>query len=217
MLIILFGPPGAGKGTQAAKISSLFSFKALSTGDILRAEISAKTKLGRKIQHIVESGDLVDDELIIELVESAMKKNGKKNYILDGFPRTLIQAKKFDEALKKSTQKISCVIELEVNKDRLLKRLVNRFSCKNCGANYNKLFKMPKIKGVCDKCGGTQFETRPDDNEQVITNRFDEYQKLTSPILPYYKEQGILHKIDGNLEASSIFEQIVKILKNVLT
>lgn len=217
MIIILFGPPGSGKGTQAAKISSLMSFKTLSTGDLLRSEIAAETPLGKKIRNDVESGKLVNDETVIKLVNKAIEGRKNTNFILDGFPRTLEQAKKINAVLNQLGQQIACVIELQVNQNELVKRIVNRFSCKNCGANYNKLFKPPKKEGVCDVCGGEEFITRADDNEEVIVKRFKEYQELTTPILPYYKEQGILFEVNADLDASDIFREIAKILKNVLT
>jgi len=217
MIIILFGPPGSGKGTQAAKISSLMSFKTLSTGDLLRSEIAAGTPLGKEIRNDVESGKLVDDETVIKLVNKAIEGRKNTNFILDGFPRTLEQAKKINAVLNQLGQQIACVIELQVDQNELVKRIVNRFSCKNCGANYNKLFKLPEKEGVCDVCGGEEFITRADDNEEVIVKRFKEYQELTTPILPYYKEQGILFEVNADLDASDIFREIAKILKNVLT
>lgn len=218
MITIFLGPPGSGKGTQADQVAKFFNFKPLSTGDLLRAEINAKTQLGNEIKEIVNSGKLVEDDIVLKLIERNLKKNSNINgFILDGFPRTIIQAKKLTEYLEKLGKKIDCVIEFNVDKKLLVNRLINRYQCKSCGAPYNKLYKNPRVEGVCDICGSTEFTTRKDDKKDVILRRFEEYKDLTSPLLPYYNNLGILYKVSADQEVKKIFDEICNILKNVLT
>ena len=218
MIVIFLGPPGSGKGTQAERISREFELKPLSTGALLRSEIAAGTKLGKKMQASVEAGKLVGDDVVLELIEKQFEKNsGAKGFILDGFPRTVIQAKKLSSHLAGADKKLDFVIELDVAQDSLLERLTNRYQCQECGADYNKLFKNPVKEGVCDVCGSAEFGVRNDDRKEVIERRFKEYKALTAPLLPYYNTQGALYKVNGNQAPDMITEEIRNILKNVLT
>lgn len=218
MIVIFLGPPGSGKGTQAAMISKEFNLKILSTGDLLRSEMSAQTDIGIKIKEVVNSGKLVADEIVLEIIEKNFRKNVQTNgFVLDGFPRTIIQAQKLNVLLDHSGRKVDFVIELNVDQEYLLERLTNRFQCKKCGASYNKIYKPTKTLGVCDVCGSKEFIVRDDDKAEVIKKRFKEYKKLTEPLLPYYNAQGNLYQIDAKQEPQRVFEEISSILKNVLT
>lgn len=218
MIIIFLGPPGSGKGTQATDVAKQFGLKTLSTGDLLRVEIAAETKLGKKIQEVVNSGRLVNDEIVLDLIERNLDKySGARGVILDGFPRTIVQAKKLNERLEATGRIVNFVFELDVDQDLLIKRLTNRYQCANCGTNYNKLYKNPSKPGICDVCGSHEFKMREDDTKSVILERFKEYHDLTEPLLPYYNSQGVLYRIDGNQTPDKIFAEISNILKNVLT
>ncbi len=218
MIVVFLGAPGSGKGTQAKDVAKEFDLVAISTGDLCRAEIAAKSDLGIKIKETVDKGLLVDDSWIITLLNEAIAKHDKaRGFILDGFPRTLKQADMLDAELAEQNLKVDAVVELKIVPEILIERLTNRYQCKSCGATYNKLFKNPSAEGVCDYCGGTEFVTREDDREEVIRKRFIEYTELTAPLIPYYEEQNKLHIVSADKEPEQVYQEICNILKNVLT
>ena len=213
MRIILFGPPGSGKGTQAANLESNLKIPHLSTGDMLRAAVASESDIGIKAKNIIEKGDLVPDEVVLSIVEQKIeKKDCEKGFILDGFPRTKIQAEGLDSLLSKKSRAINFVIKIEVNEDTIIDRIVGRFSCDNCGTNYHDSLNQPKKKGVCDICSGTKFVRRKDDKLDVIKNRFITYNRDTGPLTPYYEDKGLLYNINGMQDIDKVFEQIKKVV-----
>ena len=216
MNIILFGPPGAGKGTQADKIVKNFNLYKVSTGDLLREEIKNNTDLGKKIKPTVDKGLLVSDNIINYLILNIL--SDKKFYnrlIFDGYPRNLEQAKNLHSYIKKYKQKISCVLNLNVDKESIIKRIVGRQTCANCGLIFNEYFKPASRKN--HSCDPKFLNKRTDDNEKVIINRFETYLNKTLPILDYYKEQNLLHHINGLLKIDQIFEEIRAIIASLET
>ena len=216
MNIILFGPPGAGKGTQAYKIVKKFNLYTVSTGDLLREEIKNNTELGINIKSLMEKGSLVSDEIIANLISKVL--SNKKYYnrlIFDGYPRTIEQAKSLNLSLKKYKQKISCVLSLNVEEKFILKRILGRQTCSKCGIIFNKYFKpSTKQNHLCDP---SFLKTRSDDNEKTVINRLNEYLNKTLPILDFYKEQNLLHQINGIEEIDEIFDKIQGILTSLET
>jgi len=212
--IILFGPPGAGKGTQADNIVKSFDLFKFSTGDLLRKAIRNNTDLGRKIKSLMEEGSLVPDSIIDNLITKIL--SDKKYYnrlIFDGYPRNLDQAKNLDKLLNNYNQKISCVLNLEVNKDLLLKRILGRLICTKCGSIFNKYFK-PQTN-INHLCGNNSLIKRSDDNEKTLINRYATYLDKTLPILNYYKKLNLLHEINGEKEIDQIFEEIEAIIASL--
>ena len=198
MNLILMGPPGAGKGTQAKILEEKHGFKQLSTGDMLRAAIAAGSEVGLKAKAIMERGDLVSDDVIIGIVSDRMDKpDVKKGVVFDGFPRTTAQAEALDKMLSSKGQKLNAVIEIKVDDEALVARITGRYTCAKCGQGYHDQFAKPKVVGVCDNCGGTEFIRRPDDNEKTVRDRLAVYNKQTAPLVSYYKTKGNLHVIDG--------------------
>ena len=198
MNLILMGPPGAGKGTQAKILEEKHGFKQLSTGDMLRAAIAAGSEVGLKAKAIMERGDLVSDDVIIGIVSDRMDKpDVKKGVVFDGFPRTTAQAEALDKMLSSKGQKLNAVIEIKVDDEALVARITGRYTCAKCGQGYHDQFAKPKVAGVCDNCGGTEFIRRPDDNEKTVRDRLAVYNKQTAPLVSYYKTKGNLHVIDG--------------------
>ena len=198
MKLILLGPPGAGKGTQAKFIEEKYGVVHLSTGDMLRAAIGSGSDLGNQVKDIVEKGALVSDAIIIQMIEERIAAQDCNNgFILDGFPRTVAQAEALDEMLDRKGLKIDRVIELEIEDAALVKRISGRFSCASCGASYHDEFKRPEVEGVCDGCGGKEFSRRKDDNPETVQTRLVAYHEQTAPILPYYREKGVLVTVDG--------------------
>ena len=216
MNIILFGPPGAGKGTQADKIVKNFNLCTVSTGNLLRKEIKNNTELGINIKSLMEKGSLVSDEIIANLISNVV--SDKKFYnrlIFDGYPRTIEQAKSLNLSLKKYNQKISCVLSLNVEKKFILKRILGRQTCSKCGIIFNKFFKPPTKQN--HSCDPSFLKTRSDDNEETVINRLKEYLDKTLPILDFYKDQNLLHQINGIEEIDQIFEKIRGILTSLET
>jgi len=198
MDIILLGPPGAGKGTQAHRLVEHHGMMQLSTGDMLRETRKADTELGRKVADIMDSGGLVSDDIVSAMIDAKLKDMGPEvGAIFDGYPRTAAQAEQLDAILARHGRSLDHVIELEVNEDALVERITGRFSCANCGAGYHDTFKQPKVEGVCDECGATEFKRRPDDNEETVRHRMSVYRNETAPILPGYEKRGIVKRIDG--------------------
>lgn len=205
MKLILLGPPGAGKGTQAKRLEEKFSLVHLSTGDMLREAIASGSDLGKQVKELVESGALVSDAIIIQMIEARIAApDCGKGFILDGFPRTVAQAKALDGMLAGKDLKIDHVIELGVEDSALVKRISGRFSCAACGAGYHDEFKPLATEGVCDSCGGKEFSRRKDDNAQTVKTRLAAYHSQTAPILPYYREKGILVTIDGMADFNTV-------------
>jgi adenylate kinase len=213
--ILLLGPPGAGKGTQARRLEERYRMVQLSTGDMLRAEREAGSALGKQVQAIMDAGRLVSDEIMIALIASRIAKLGGKGFILDGFPRTVPQAEALDQMLAESHIALDQVIELTVDEDALVDRISGRFSCKTCGASYHDRHHRPKQDGICDICGGRDFIRRPDDNAETVKARLDAYRKQTAPILPYYRARGVLRSVDGMAPIDTVTQQIETILNKV--
>jgi adenylate kinase len=212
MNIILLGPPGAGKGTQAARLEAERGMVQLSTGDMLRQAVADRTPVGLKAKAIMEAGELVSDAIVSALIGERLDGIGDKGAIFDGFPRTRAQAEALDLLLSERGRKLDHVIELQVDEDALVERITGRFSCASCGAPYHDTYKLPKVAGTCDVCGSHDFKRRPDDNEATVRTRMAEYRAKTAPILPYYQERGLVRKIDGMAPVEDVAASIDKIL-----
>ncbi len=213
MNLVLLGPPGAGKGTQAKLLEDSRSLVKLSTGDMLRAAVSAGTELGRKAGDIMERGELVPDALVIGLIAERVDEGGKgMGYIFDGFPRTIAQAEALDRLFKERGKKLDKVIVMQVDDEALVERVAGRFACANCGEGYHDLYKLPKTEGVCDRCGSTQFVRRRDDNEDVVRARLKAYHAQTEPLIDYYTRQGKVRAVDGMADIKAVGDEIGRAL-----
>jgi adenylate kinase len=212
--IILLGPPGAGKGTQAKRLEEKYGLVQLATGDMLRAERASGSALGKKVQAIMDSGNLVSDDIMIDLIASRLG-GAKKGVILDGFPRTVPQAEALDAMLAQKGRKLDRVIEMTVDEAALVDRLAGRFTCAKCGVSYHDKNHRPKRDGVCDVCGSTEFVRRADDKPESVKTRFEAYRKQTAPILPYYRAKGILTQVDGMAEIDDVTKQIEALLSQI--
>jgi adenylate kinase len=212
MNIILLGPPGAGKGTQAKMLIDKYRMPQISTGDILRAAVKEGTPLGKEAKSFMDKGQLVPDSVVIGIVEERIQQpDCQRGYMLDGFPRTVPQAEALDEMLRKRKSKIDHVVSVEVARDELVKRLTGRRTCRECGEGFHIHSKPPKKAEKCDKCGGELYQ-RDDDNEKTVTARLQVYENQTFPLIEYYKKQGKLKPVDGLGEMTTIFERITKVL-----
>jgi adenylate kinase len=212
MNIILLGPPGAGKGTQAARLQAGRGMIQLSTGDMLREAVAAGTSIGLEAKEVMERGELVSDAIVSALIGERLDAAAERGAIFDGFPRTRQQAEALDVLLAERGRHLDYVIELEVDEDELVRRIVGRFTCAECGAPYHDEFKQPAMPGVCDVCGSTVFRRRPDDNEATVRTRMAEYRAKTAPILPYYEERGLVRRVDGMASVDAVAAQIDAIL-----
>jgi adenylate kinase len=212
--LILLGPPGAGKGTQAKRLAERYALLQLATGDMLRAECASGSALGRQAQAIMDAGRLVPDDIMIALIGSRIDRlAGTKGFILDGFPRTVPQAEALDAMLAAKGLKLDFVIELGVDEAALIDRIAGRFSCASCGASYHERYNRPKRDGVCDFCGSTNLVHRADDNPETVKARLDAYRAQTAPILPYYAAKGILRRVDGMAEPDQVTAAIERVLE----
>lgn len=214
MNIILLGPPGAGKGTQAKLIEDKHGMKQLSTGEMLRAAVAQGTETGRKAKEIMDRGELVPDAVVVGIIADRLDQpDVKKGFILDGFPRNEAQAEALDKMLTGKGLKLDAVIEMKVDDEALVERITGRFTCAKCGKGYHDRFAQPKVKGVCDACGGTEFTRRADDNETTVRDRLSIYNKQTAPLVQYYGARGTLKTIDGMADIMEVTRQIEGVLK----
>ncbi len=209
--LVLIGPPGSGKGTQAELLREKNGFVHYSTGEVFRDHIRRKTAVGTKVEGFVTSGKLVPDEVVIEVVNSFLAENAGKPILFDGFPRTIPQAQGLDKVLAANSLKVDLAVLVDLADDEVVKRLTARRQCRNCGRIYNLTFKPPKVAGVCDECGGELYQ-RKDDTEAVIRDRLSTYHKQTEPVLHFYAEQGKLKRIDGALGRDKVYEEILKLI-----
>ena len=213
MNLILLGPPGAGKGTQAQRLMAHYGIPQLSTGEMLRASVAEGTVLGKRAKTIMEAGDLVPDDLMIRLISQRIgREDCAKGFILDGFPRTTAQAEALDAMLAERNLQLDRVIAIAVDEEALIERISGRFSCVDCGTGYHDSFKQPVAKGVCDQCGGTDFERRKDDNRETVEARLHTYHHQTAPIIPYYEANGRLARVDGMAEINAVGDAILALL-----
>ncbi|MDP6952691.1 MAG: adenylate kinase [Alphaproteobacteria bacterium] len=213
MNLILFGPPGCGKGTQAERLRDGQGLVHLSTGDMLRAAVAAETEVGKRAKAIMEAGELVPDEVVIGIIADRLgEPDVAAGFILDGFPRTIPQAEALDALLKERGIAMDRVIAFGVDDEALVARITGRFSCADCGAGYNDTAKPTKVAGVCDSCGGSNFKRRKDDNEQTVRERLEAYHAQTAPLLPYYDKQGLLATVDGMAAIDAVTGEIEQLL-----
>ena len=212
MNLVLLGPPGAGKGTQAAKIIEKYGIPHISTGDILRSNIKEGTPFGKKAKEYMDKGELVPDSLVIEIAKERLDRDDcREGFLLDGFPRTVTQAKALDDHLAVKDKKIDHVLDIKVEKEELIIRLTGRRVCRNCGATYHAVNIPPKEEGICDICGGELYQ-RADDNRETVENRIEVYKTQTAPLIDYYEKQGNIKHFDGSIGLENLFAQISEIL-----
>ena len=213
MNIILLGPPGAGKGTQAQRLVETYGMVQLSTGDMLRETRRADTPLGRQVAAVMDSGALVSDEIVSAMIDEKLASLAPATgVIFDGYPRTEAQARSLDEILAGRQRELDRVIELEVDEDALVARITGRYTCATCGKGYHEVFERPRQDGTCDRCGGHEFKRRPDDNEQTVRTRMAEYRAKTAPILPLYEARGIVRRVDGMQPIDQVTASVEAIL-----
>ncbi len=210
--LILLGPPGAGKGTQAAQLQARRGMIQMSTGDMLREVVASGSSIGRQAKAVMDAGELVSDAIVSALIGERLDSAVTCGAIFDGYPRTRTQAEALDCLLAERGRKLDHVIELEVDEEALVDRITGRFSCAKCGAGYHERFKPPRKEDVCDDCGSKDFFRRPDDNERTVRTRLAEYRAKTAPILPYYEERGLLRRVDGMADVDQVAAQIAAIL-----
>jgi adenylate kinase len=210
--IILLGPPGAGKGTQAKRLEQTRGMIQLSTGDMLRSAREAGTPVGLRVREVMDRGELVSDAIVSALIGEHLDSARDRGAIFDGYPRTLQQAEALEFLLDERGRKLNYVIELGVDEEALVERITGRFTCASCGAGYHDRFHLPKAEGTCDVCGGHEFKRRPDDNEQTVRTRMAEYRAKTAPILPFYEEKGLVRRVDGMASVEDVAAAIDAIL-----
>jgi adenylate kinase len=216
MHLVLLGPPGGGKGTQAKKLQDEYGLVQLSTGDMLRAAVASGTEIGKRAKDVMEKGQLVSDDIVVGIIAERIEQpDAKKGFILDGFPRTVAQAEALDQMLEQKSLKIDAAIEIRVPDDLIVARIDGRFTCARCGEGYNDHFHRPKVEGRCDVCRGGDFIRRPDDNAATVRARLSVYHQQTAPILPFYEAKGVLTVVDGNQPIGAVTEQLKEIIEGV--
>lgn len=214
--LMLMGLPGAGKGTQAERIVDEYKIPHISTGDIFRAAIKNGTEMGKEAKKYIDKGELVPDEVTNGIVKERLAEDDVNNgYMLDGFPRNMVQAKALAQFGAELGKPLNCVINIDVDPQSLMERLTGRFVCRDCGATYHKVFNPTKVEGTCDRCGGHNFFQRDDDKPETVKNRLDVNMKMNTPLLNFYKQKGILHNVDGNQEIDAVFAAIKQVLATV--
>jgi len=213
MNLVLLGPPGGGKGTQAKRLMDKFGLIQLSTGDMLRAAVASGSDVGKKAKAVMDAGQLVSDEIVISIIDDRLDQpDTKGGVIFDGFPRTVAQAEALDVIIAKKGRKLDHAIEIRVPDQLLIDRITGRYTCAKCGAGYHEKFQKPKVEGVCDACGGQEFSRRADDNAETVKKRLDSYHAQTAPLLPYYQGKGILSVVDGTLDIAVVTTALEGIL-----
>ncbi len=216
MNLILLGPPGAGKGTQAKRIEESRGLVQLSTGDMLRAAVAAGTEIGKRAKEVMERGELVSDDIVIGIISERIDQpDCARGFILDGFPRTLAQAAALDDLLAAKGRTLDVVIEMKVDDEALIERITGRFTCAECGEGYHDTFKRPQVEGKCDKCGSTEFSRRADDNAETVRARLMAYYRETAPLIGYYFCKGTLRSIDGMADIDDVTRQIEEVLTDI--
>jgi adenylate kinase len=211
--IILLGPPGAGKGTQAKRLEQSRGLVQLATGDMLRAAVAQKTEHGRKAKAVMERGDLVSDDIVVAIIAERLDEpDVKQGFVLDGFPRNVAQAQALDRMLDSKSMKLDAAIEMKVDDEALVERISGRFACANCGKIYHDRFEPPRTPGVCDVCGSTEFVRRADDNEATVRSRLEVYNRQTAPLVEYYGSQGKLRTVDGMASMDEVTQELKEVL-----